>query len=253
MKEHDRLVATGLVVLMLILGLGFLVHRSFRFAGSAWGGALGVSGAVLMLVPLAYMVVKRIPPLKRTVTRRVSMRTLLIWHVYAGIIGPILGLLHTGHKFDSPLGIALTVMMVIVVLSGFVGRYLMGQFSQTIREKKEMLTGLELAYRQTARELAAYPEQVAILSPLAGYWSRLAAGLLLARPAVDQAAVSTPVRALRLSESMADLEYAIKTHEAFKRWFAGWLKFHIVISLVLYVLLALHIWAGIYFGLRWFR
>ena len=253
MKEHDRLVATGLVILMLVLGLGFLIHRSSRFAGSALGGALGVSGAVLMFVPLAYMVIKRIPPLKRAVTRRVTMRTLLIWHVYAGIVGPILGLLHTGHKFDSPLGIALTAMMVIVVLSGFVGRYLMGQFSQTIREKKEMLTGLELAYRQTAGELAAHADQVAIIRPLAGLWSRVVAGLLLARPAVGSATMSVPVRALRLSESMADLEYAIKTHEAFKRWFAGWLRFHIVISFVLYGLLALHIWAGIYFGLRWFR
>ncbi len=253
MKEHDRLVATGLVILMLVLGLGFLVHRSSRFAGSGWGGVVGVSGALLMLVPLAYMVIKRIPPLKRAVTQRVPMRTLLVWHVYAGIVGPILGLLHTGHKFDSPLGIALTAMMVIVVLSGFVGRYLMGQFSQTIREKKEMLTGLELAYRQTAGELAAHPDQVAIVRPLAGFWSRLVAGLLLARPAVGSATMSVPVRALRLSESMADLEYAIKTHEAFKRGFAGWLKFHIVISLVLYVLLALHIWAATYFGVRWFR
>jgi len=129
----------------------------------------------------------------------------------------------------------------------------MGQFAQTIREKKDMLTGLELAYRQTAGELAAHPEQVAIVRPLAGFWSRLAAGLLLARPAAGPVTTSTPVRVLRLSESMADLEYAIKTHEAFKRWFAGWLKFHIVISLVLYILLAMHIWAGIYFGLRWFQ
>jgi hypothetical protein len=65
--------------------------------------------------------------------------------------------------------------------------------------------------------------------------------------------MSAPIRALRLSESMADLEYAIKTHEAFRRWFAGWLRFHLVISFVLYGLLALHVWAGIYFGLRWFR
>ena len=57
---------------------------------------------------------------------------------------------------------------------------------------------------------------------------------------------------MRLAESMADLEYAIKTHETFKRWFAAWLKLHIVISLILYGLLALHIWAGIHFGLRWF-
>jgi hypothetical protein len=59
-------------------------------------------------------------------------------------------------------------------------------------------------------------------------------------------------RAVRLTESIADLEYAIKAHETFKDWFATWLKFHIVISFILYGLLALHVWAGIYFGLRWF-
>lgn len=252
MKERERLVVSGLVALMLVLWLGFLVHRSPRFAGSLWGGVLGVSGAVLMLVPLAYLVVKRVPPLKKLVTGHVSMRTLLAWHIYAGILGPILVLLHTGHKFQSPLGVALTAMTLVVVLSGFVGRYLMSHFSEEIRQKKEVLTRLELAYRQTAGELAARPEQAAALRPLAGFWARLLAGLLTESPAQGQGPLPAPVRALRLAESIADLEYAIKTHEAFKRWFAGWLRFHILISFVLYALLALHVWAGIHFGLRWF-
>lgn len=248
MKERERFIVGGLVVLMLILWLGFLVHRSPRFAGSAWGGALGVSGAALMLVPLAYMIIKRVGPLKWAVTRKVSMRTLLAVHIYAGVLGPILGLLHTGHKFDSPLGVALAVMMILVVLSGFVGRYLMSQTSQTIREKRETLTQLELAYRRTSGELAAHPEQAALLQPAARFWRRLVAGLLVPRAAV----ASAPVRALRLSVSIADVEYAVKSHEMLKRLFAAWLKLHILISFVLYVLLALHVWAGIYFGLRWF-
>ena len=249
MKERERIIVTGLVALMLILWLGFLIHRSPRFAGSAWGGVLGASGGLLLLVPLAYMIIKRVGPLKRVVTRRVSMRTLLAWHIYAGVLGPILGLLHTGHKFDSPLGSALTVMMIVVVLSWFVGRYLLSQTSQTIREKRETLTQLEVAYRQTAGEVAAHPEEVALLRPVAGSWRRLVAGLVMPRSA---AAASVPARALRLSESIADLEYAVKTHEAVKRLFAAWLKLHILISFILYGLLALHVWAGIHFGLRWF-
>jgi len=61
------------------------------------------------------------------------------------------------------------------------------------------------------------------------------------------------IRILHLTESMSDLEYAIKTNERFKDWFGKWLKFHIVIAIVLYALLALHIWSGIHFGLRWFE
>jgi hypothetical protein len=252
MKERERLVVSGLVVLLLMLWLGFLVHRSPRFAGSLWGGLLGVSGATLMIVPLAYMIIKRIWPLKKQVTRRISMRTLLSWHIYAGIVGPILVLLHTGHKFESTLGTALTAMTILVVLSGFTGRYLMSQFSQTIREKKEMLTQLELAYRTTATELAAHPEQAAMVRPMSGFLTRLLADFLVAPAGTSPATVPASVRALRLAESIADVEYAVKTHETFKRWFAAWLKFHIVISFVLYGLLALHVWAGIHFGLRWF-
>jgi hypothetical protein len=252
MKERERLVITGLIGLLLLLWLGFLVHRSPQFAGSLCGGVLGVSGVLLMLVPLAYLMVKRIPPLKKVVTQRVSMRTLLTWHIYAGILGPVLAILHTGHKFESSLGIALTTMMLLVVLSGFIGRYLMSQFSQAIREKRKLLTQLEVAYRQTAGELAAHPEQAVLLRPLAGFWSRLAAGFVLGSSETGQGGLATPVRALRLAESMADLEYAIKTHEMFKRWFTSWLRFHMVISFTLYGLLALHVWAGIHFGLRWF-
>lgn len=252
MKERERIAVGGLVVLMLILWLGFLVHRSPRFAGSAWGGALGVSGAALMLVPFAYMVVKRVKPLKRAATRRVSMRTLLVWHIYAGILGPILGLLHTGHKFDSTLGIVLTAMTLLVVVSGFVGRYLMNHFSQTIREKRELLTQLEVAYRGTAGELAAHPEQATLLRPFSGFFSRWIGGFLAWSSRSGSGSMSAPLRALALAESMADVEYAIKTHESFKTAFGWWLKFHIVISGILYILLGLHVWSGIHFGLRWF-
>jgi len=55
-----------------------------------------------------------------------------------------------------------------------------------------------------------------------------------------------------LADAIADVEYAIKTHATFKRWFAAWLAFHIITSVMLYVLLGLHVWSGIHFGLRWF-
>ena len=60
-----KLVVAGLVALMLILWLGFPFHESPRFAGSLWGGVLGVAGGLLMLVPLLYLVVKRIKRIKK--------------------------------------------------------------------------------------------------------------------------------------------------------------------------------------------
>ncbi|GMU21390.1 MAG: hypothetical protein AMXMBFR13_14830 [Phycisphaerae bacterium] len=258
MKERERIVVTGLVVLLLLTWLGFTVHRSPRFAGSLWGGILGVSGALLMLVPLAYMVVKRNGRLRRRATKYVSMRTLLAWHIYAGIVGPIVVLLHTGHKFESPLGIALTAMALVVVISGFIGRYLMKQFTTEIREKKAMLGRLQLVYQQALAELGHDPDQARLLRPFSGFLGRVVGGFFVrdvsTEPAVSSTVeVTSPATLLRVSESMADLEYAIKTHETFKTWFGKWLKIHIVISFILYGLMSLHIWAAIHFGLRWFE
>ncbi len=253
MKERERTVVTGLVVLMLALWLGFVFHRSPRFAGSFWGGMLGVSGAVLMLVPLAYLFVKRIKWLKLRAKKHVSMRTLLAWHIYAGILGPILVLLHTGHKFESTLGIALTVMTLVVVLSGFVGRYLMNRFSTEIREKKVMLSELNAAYDRVSSQLAAHPDQAAAVRPFSGFFARLLLSLFVEPVEVLSANSASPATAVRLAESIADVEYAIETHQNFKRWFGTWLKWHIAVSMFLYILMALHVWAAIHFGIRWFE
>lgn len=252
MQERERAIVTGLLLLLLVLALGFYFHRDPRFPGSLAGGVLGISAAALMLVPLAYLVVKRLPFLKGPVTRVVSMRTLLAVHIYAGVLGPILGVLHSGHRFESPLGIALTAMMLIVAVSGFVGRYLMGRLSADTREQQQMLAGMRVAYERTAGELAKEPEAAAALRPFAGFFSRLAAPFFVADPAAGAGRPpGVRERAIRLSDSMADLEYAIKSHQVVKDAFGRWLACHIVIAIVLYALLAIHVWSAWYFGIRW--
>ena len=252
MKERQRIVVTGLVILLLVLWLGFTFHASPRFPGSLWGGVLGVSGALLMVWPLAYSAVKRIPFLKNAVTRRVTMRTLLSLHVYTGILGAILAILHTSHKFNHPLGILLTASMLIAVLTGFIGRHFKAQVSEELREKEQMLASLEKAYRQTADELARQPEASQVVNARHGFFARVWLRSFVSEVGDGQSALALSARAVRLAESIADLEYAIKSHELLKRRFAIWLKLHIAASVVFYILLALHVWAGIYFGLRWF-
>ena len=253
-KEQDTLFVGALVTLLTILWLGFGFHQAPRFAGSFWGGVFGVLGALFMLVPLLYMIIKRIKPLKKWVTKYVPMRRMLTWHIYAGVIGPILVLIHTGHKFESPLGIALTAMTLIVVFSGFVGRYLMSSISREIKEKKAMLGQLKDAYQGVESELANTPGQGEKLRFFSGFATRLFARFAIPTHALaNHTALPVEVRAVRLAESIADVEYAIRTHETFKKAFRKWLKTHIALSLILYGLLGLHVWAAIHFGLRWFE
>ena len=251
MQERERSTVTGLVVLMLLLWGGFLVHRSPRFPGSLAGGLLGIAAALLMLVPLAYLVVKRMPALRQAVTRKVSMRTLLAWHIYAGIVGPILALLHSGHRFASPLGIALTAMMLVVVLSGFTGRYLMSRIAQDVSARSGQLEVLRREHAELARALPLHAGAAALLRPLSGLFSRVLVAPFFVRERRGDEQTALVARALRVADATADLEYAIKTSQTFKRAFAVWLRVHITISLLLYALLALHVGAEAYLGLRW--
>jgi hypothetical protein len=249
MQERERDIVAGLVILMLILWGGFLIHRSPEFAGSFTGFILGSIAAFLMFIPLVYMFIKRIKLLKKQVTSHVPMRTLLAWHIYAGVLGPILALLHSGHRFESPLGISLIVLMLITVLSGFVGRYLMSQFSSEIRDKKKILADLQADYHRIADSLCQHAKQpiadLAIRQPILDFL------LLFTGMSEQHNNNGRSAILLQLVDAMSDVEYSIKIHETFKLWFARWLKFHIVISLILYTLLIFHIGSEIYFGLRW--
>ena len=174
------------------------------------------------------------------------MQSLLTLHVYAGILGPLLAIIHTGHKFDSPLGITLTAVMLLVVVSGFAVRYLLTYVNQEIKDKLLLLQtargDLDSAWgvlENSPAEMRDLPKRPSSRPA----WHRWGFDLSSGGPAGE---------VTRIAESVADLEYAVRTHELFKRWFSRALKLHIVLSVILYVLLGLHVWAGIHFGLRWF-
>jgi hypothetical protein len=247
MKDRERVVVSGVLSVLLLGWLGFLVHRSPRFPGSGVGAVFGIAGAALMLVPLAYPIAKRIPFLHARITRRVSMQSLLTLHVYAGIFGPLLALIHTGHKYDSLLGIALTAVMLLVVVSGFAVRYLLTYVNQEIKDKLVLLQtargDLDSAWgvlENSPAEMRSLPKAPVLTVGLASLGIELPVG----GPAGE---------VVRTAEGVADMEYAVRTHELFKRWFGRSLKLHIVLSVIFYVLLALHVWSNVYFGIRWFK
>jgi len=93
---------------------GILVHRSPRFAGSFLAAFLA-SPARAHARAAALSDHQAHPPLKDLVTRRVSIRTLLAWHIYTGALGPISGHIAHGPQFGNAVGIALTAMSCMVV------------------------------------------------------------------------------------------------------------------------------------------
>jgi hypothetical protein len=232
MSDKERLTVGALVTLLLFLAPGYLLHISPRFAGSLGGGMLGIAGAVLLVSLLVYPLVKHVNWLNVRVTPRLPLRSLLTFHVYAGVLGPVLGILHSGHNYQSPLGIALVLAMLAVVLSGFAGRYYLACLAAGLRQQEGALATLREAYNRIAGALAG---REAIPSGFAGK----AAG----------ARANIPI--LPLVDTIAELEYAIGAKEKIRRALGRWMVVHVAASIVIYFLLALHIWSALYYGLRW--
>jgi hypothetical protein len=246
MKNHERIIITGVFGVLVVAWLGFLLHVSPRFAGSGTGTVFGISGAVLMLVPLVYVIGKRFAFFRPRLTKYVSLQTWLTIHVYSGIAGALLAIIHTGHKYVSPLGIALTTTMLLVVVTGYILRYLTPYVNRDIKDKLLLLQSArgDLDNAWGVLETAMAKQTIVHNAPL------LKAGLasLGLWPADD----SPKGRIITLADGVANLEYSIRTDELLKRWFSRALTVHILLSVTMYMLLTLHVWSEIHLGLRWF-
>lgn len=238
--------AAGALGLALALLLGFVVHRAERFAGSAVGGAFGVGAALLMMVPLGYSVLRRTPQLRAALAARLPLSRALALHAYAGLAGAVLAIVHTGHRFASWLGLALTAAMLASVISGFAGRYLVRQIAQALRERQAQLR--VLIGRTEAAEVRAELQAAAAHGASPWVQWRRALGQAVAGTA---AAAPTP-SVLELAASIAEVEHAIGADEQIRRALAVWLAVHLATSIAFYALLVAHIASGILYGLRWF-
>ena len=226
MTESEKITVGGLISALVLILPAFLFHTAPRFAGSLTGGLFGIAAALLFILLLLYSAVKRLRWVKERTKDFFSVGAVLTFHVYAGAAGALLAIIHTGHKFQSPLGIALTVAMLTVVASGFVGRYYLASMGAELRDDQKQLGILRTRYDSLALAAAGLKDQ-AVVDP-----NGVPLGQLLG--------------------SMSDLEFAITARETLKRKLARWVVLHIAASVAMYALLTLHIWSGLYYGLRWF-
>lgn len=140
--------------MILVTGLYGLVMASTSKlppASELFGHALGIVGFVFMLMTeLLYSFRKR----SRSV-RWGRMSSWLQFHIFTGLVGPYMVLLHTSWKLNGIAGVT-TLFTVIIVISGFIGRYIFTRIPRT-------LDGLEMegalsqeALRQARRLLALW-------------------------------------------------------------------------------------------------
>jgi len=159
-------------VLVVLFGLGGLSyyrtplrtrayepeHRALRPAGPV-GRSFGIAGSVLMFGgTLAYVARKRL----RVLSNVGSTKAWLEAHIFCGILGPALVTLHTSFRFNGIVSVAYW-SMVIVVASGFVGRYLYVRIPRSIRGHELSRAELEAKAAELRQRFAAIelPQQMA--------------------------------------------------------------------------------------------
>ncbi len=159
MTESRELKAAWLTVLFLAVGYVFYARFDTPSPGIPIGHALGITGTLLMLATETLYSIR-----KRTKLLQFGrLRTWLSVHIYMGIVGPTMVLMHTAWKFHGLAGITL-LLTAVVALSGFFGRYIYTSIPRTMSGKAvehQQLTGqLEQLNSQIQRWLAQKPVQL---------------------------------------------------------------------------------------------
>ncbi len=225
---------------------------------------LGVVGLAMMSFPFLYAARKR----SRRLQRFGSLKLWLEFHIFAGIVGPILVTYHTALRFNGIIAVAYW-SMVSVVLSGFVGRYFFVRIPKSIR-------GVELSYEEiTARaaeigaRLAARSLPSSVIEPIAQVEAALARSrerLSLGSYVFGQVGVRLTLRRLRRAIERHGVDHA-QASEAIaligsravllgrlaylnwtKRMFAAWHVFHQPLVYVMFGIAALHTGLMLFLG-----
>jgi hypothetical protein len=248
----------AIVIITILYAIG--TWNGIPGPGSLAGHGLGIVGFLLMLATeTLYTLRKRL--------RGFHYGPTGIWlrvHVFTGIVGPYLVLLHTAGKLNGLAGV-LTFVTVVVVLSGFVGRYIYTATPRTIE-------GVEVGVQELQRQIA---ETDAQLQAVGGHLGEAARAILdsetagtgwvivLARPYLrwrERRRVHAALEGLKGEdrarveslERLLDDHYRLllQAHSlvATRRLLALWHLFHVPMGGVLFTLAFIHVFAAVYYS-----
>jgi len=152
---------TGLGLLgFLLLVFAYLIFRGpspYR-PGDDLGYNLGLVGGLLMLSLLVYPLRKRL----RFMDRWGQMRFWFRYHMIAGVVGPLLVLFHSTFRLGSMNGSVAFFAMVLVAVSGLVGRFLYRHIHRGMHGQQLTMADAESDLRACAEDVRTvfgeYPE-----------------------------------------------------------------------------------------------
>jgi hypothetical protein len=271
---RELVAALAAIVLITLIYAGVVAWQgSIPAASQFFGHSLGVLGLVLMLMTeVLYSLRKR----SRS-ARWGRMAGWLQFHIFTGLVGPYLALLHTAWHFTGLAGIVI-LLTAVIVASGFIGRYIYTAVPRNLDGAEVEGAAIQAQLSASETELAGWmqeqPEaiQQAVRRLLASQAGPLATddgrqtgavGLILGRAgddwrfrrewgAVKKAMVRPYVSQARVLEPILlrrrELRREAASLAATRGLLAIWHSIHIPIGVALFTMTLIHIGAAIYYA-----
>jgi hypothetical protein len=234
-------------------------------ASEFFGHSLGILGFVLMLMTETLYSVRK----RSRSARWGRMASWLEFHIFTGLVGPYLVLLHSSWKFNGLAGVVLWMTM-IVVLSGFIGRYIYTAIPRTVDglaieagEIEQRIQSIEaeiqewvlarpglapILYRHIIIEpgLSSNPTLAILSRPFIEIEGRLQ--WWLAKQKMDSRTRSQTSQLERLVRRHQTLQRQVLTIAQARQMMALWHAIHIPIGMTLFAAACIHITAAIYYA-----
>jgi hypothetical protein len=108
------IVVTTLLYLFVVVTFGTIPGASDLF-----GHSIGIIGFILMVITETLYTIRK----RSRSARWGKMSSWLQFHIFTGLVGPYMVLLHSSWKFNGLAGMVM-LLTIIIVASGFLGRYI---------------------------------------------------------------------------------------------------------------------------------
>jgi hypothetical protein len=245
-------------------------HTPLKPSG-IWGHGFGIIGTLMMIIGVAiYMIRKR-------VIKFLNFGYLKHWlelHIFLCTLGPVLVLYHTAFKFGGIVSVSFW-SMVLVVLSGVVGRFIYVQIPRTIEGQEMGINAINYLRVNLATKVSeaidldqkvmndfqmlASPERYKDLTFLQALsfsfkdFFRIKFLMWKIERIVNKAGLPKVIRKDILHAAKAEivLSRRIALLRTFHKLFRYWHIVHLPFAITMFVIMLIHVGVTIAFGYKW--
>ena len=138
----------AIITITIVYIFAIIILGGIPAASDFFGHSLGVFGFLLMLMTETLYALRK----RSRNARWGKISSWLQFHIITGLVGPYMVLLHTSWKFNGLAGIVM-LMTGVVVISGFIGRYIYTAIPRTA-------DGLEIEAGELQRHIARMESEI---------------------------------------------------------------------------------------------